>query len=286
MKFIDTIKNIWSIKELRDKIAFTLLLVLVYRIGSYVVLPGVDPSSLSDLATKAGDGILGMVNVFAGGAFSRASIMALGIMPYISASIAVQLLTIAVPYFQKLQKEGESGRRQINQITRILTIMVTMVQGAGYLTLLNSQGIQIVEGYSPALFTITAMIVLSAGTLFAMWIGEKITDNGIGNGISLLIMIGIIAGLPGSFVNELTARFGASGGGLVIFIFELVILFLIIIASIGLIQATRRVAIQYAKRNVVQGVKTLQAGGNRQYLPLKVNASGVMPIIFAQAIMF
>lgn len=286
MKFIETIKNIWSIKELRDKILFTLLLVLVYRIGSYVVLPGVDPSSLSDLAAKAGDGILGMVNVFAGGAFSRASIMALGIMPYISASIAVQLLTIAVPYFQKLQKEGESGRRQINQITRILTIIVTMVQGAGYLTLMNSQGIRIVEGYSPALFTITAMIVLSTGTLFAMWIGEKITDNGIGNGISLLIMVGIIAGLPGSFVNELSARFGASGGGLVIFIFELVILFLIIIASIALVQATRRVAIQYAKRNVVQGAKTMQAGGNRQYLPLKVNASGVMPIIFAQAIMF
>ena len=286
MKFIDTIKNIWSIKELRDKILFTLLLVLVYRVGSYVVLPGVDPSSLDDLAAKAGDGILGMVNVFAGGAFSRASIMALGIMPYISASIAVQLLTIAVPYFQKLQKEGESGRRQINQITRILTIIVTMVQGAGYLTLVNSQGIKIVDGYSPVLFTITAMIVLSAGTLFAMWIGEKITDNGIGNGISLLIMVGIIAGLPGSFVNELTARFGASGGGLVIFIFELIILFLIIIASIALVQATRRVAIQYAKRNVVQGGSALQAGGNRQYLPLKVNASGVMPIIFAQAIMF
>ncbi len=286
MKFIETIKNIWSIKELRDKILFTLLLVLVYRVGSYVVLPGVDPSSLDALAAKAGDGILGMVNVFAGGAFSRASIMALGIMPYISASIAVQLLTIAVPYFQKLQKEGESGRRQINQITRILTIIVTMVQGAGYLTLVNSQGIKIVDGYSPVLFTITAMIVLSAGTLFAMWIGEKITDNGIGNGISLLIMVGIIAGLPGSFVNELTARFGASGGGLVIFIFELIILFLIIIASIALVQATRRVAIQYAKRNVVQGASALQAGGNRQYLPLKVNASGVMPIIFAQAIMF
>jgi preprotein translocase subunit SecY len=286
VKFIETIKNIWSIKELRDKILFTLLLVLVYRIGSYVVLPGVDPSSLDALAAKAGDGILGMVNVFAGGAFSRASIMALGIMPYISASIAVQLLTIAVPYFQKLQKEGESGRRQINQITRILTIIVTMVQGAGYLTLVNSQGIKIVDGYSPVLFTITAMIVLSAGTLFAMWIGEKITDNGIGNGISLLIMVGIIAGLPGSFVNELTARFGASGGGLVIFIFELIILFLIIIASIALVQATRRVAIQYAKRNVVQGGSSLQAGGNRQYLPLKVNASGVMPIIFAQAIMF
>lgn len=286
MKFIETIKNIFSIRELRDKILYTLLLVFVYRIGSYIVLPGVDPSSLADLAAKAGSGILGMVNVFAGGAFSRASIMALGIMPYISASIAVQLLTIAVPYFQKLQKEGESGRRQINQITRILTIAVTMVQGAGYLTLLNTNGIQIVEGYSTVLFTITAMIVLTAGTLFAMWIGEKITDNGIGNGISLLIMIGIIAGLPGAFVNELSARFGASGGGLVIFIFEIVILFLIIIAAIALVQATRRVAIQYAKRNVVQGAKMMQAGGNRQYLPLKVNASGVMPIIFAQAIMF
>ncbi len=286
MKFIETIKNIWSIKELRDKILFTLLLVLVYRIGSYVVLPGVDPSSLKALGEKTGDGLLGLINVFAGGAFSRASIMALGIMPYISASIAVQLLTIAVPYFQKLQKEGESGRRQINQITRLLTIVVTMVQGAGYLTLLNQQGISIVEGYSPVLFTITAMIVLTAGTLFAMWIGEKITDNGIGNGISLLIMVGIIAGLPGSFFNELTARFASSGGGLVIFIFELIILFLIIVASIALVQATRRVAIQYAKRNVIQSGRTMQAGGNRQYLPLKVNASGVMPIIFAQAIMF
>lgn len=286
MKFIETIKNIFSIEELRNKILYTLLLVLVYRIGSYIVIPGVDPTSLDALADRAQSGILGMVNVFAGGAFSRASIMALGIMPYISASIAVQLLTIAVPYFQKLQKEGESGTRQINQITRYLTIVVTMVQGAGYLTLLNNNGISIVEGFSPILFTITAMIVLTAGTLFAMWLGEKITDNGIGNGISLLIMIGIMAGLPGSFLAELTARFGASGGGLVIFIFELVILFIIILVSIALVQATRRVAIQYAKRNVVQGGKMMQAGGNRQYLPLKVNASGVMPIIFAQAIMF
>jgi len=287
VKFLDTIKNIFSIEELRNKILYTLLLVLVYRVGSYIVLPGVDPMSLDALASKAGSGILGMVNVFAGGAFSRASIMALGIMPYISASIAVQLLTIAVPYFQKMQKEGESGRRQINQITRYLTILVTMVQGAGYLTLLNSQGISTVPGYSPFLFTLTAMIVLSAGTLFAMWIGEKITDNGIGNGISLLIMIGIMAGLPGSFASEFLARFGASGGGLVIFIFELVILFLIILAAVALVQATRKIPIQYAKRNMIQGGRMAQqAGGNRQYLPLKVNASGVMPIIFAQAIMF
>lgn len=286
MKFIETIKNIFSIEELRNKILYTLLLVLVYRVGSYIVIPGVDPMSLDALADRAQSGILGMVNVFAGGAFSRASVMALGIMPYISASIAVQLLTIAVPYFQKLQKEGESGTRQINQITRYLTILVTMVQGAGYLTLLNNNGINIVEGFSPILFTITAMIVLTAGTLFAMWLGEKITDNGIGNGISLLIMIGIMAGLPGSFFAELTARFGASGGGLVIFIFELIILFIIIIISIALVQATRRVAIQYAKRNVTQNGRMMQAGGNRQYLPLKVNASGVMPIIFAQAIMF
>lgn len=178
MKFIQTIKNIWSIEELRNKIIYTLLLVLIYRVGSYIVLPGVDPASLGELKAQAGKGILGMVNVFAGGAFSRASIMALGIMPYISASIAVQLMTMAVPYFQKLQKEGESGTRKINQITRVLTVAVTMVQGAGYLTLLRSNNIDIIQGFSPVLFTITAMIVLTTGTLFAMWIGEKITDNG------------------------------------------------------------------------------------------------------------
>lgn len=285
MKFIQTIKNIWSIKELRDKILLTLLLILVYRIGSHIVLPGVDRTSLEGLVGSTDGGLLGMVNIFAGGAFSRASIMALGIMPYISASIAVQLLTIAVPYFQKLQKEGESGRRQINQITRVLTIIVTMVQGAGYLTLLKSEGIDIIEGFSPIMFTITAMIVLTAGTLFAMWIGEKITDSGIGNGISLLIMVGIIANLPSAFKNELTARFQSSGGGLVIFIFEIIVLFLIIIAAIALVQATRRVAIQYAKRNVAGTTSSLQSG-KREYLPLKVNASGVMPIIFAQAILF
>jgi preprotein translocase subunit SecY len=285
VKFIQTIKNIWSIKELRDKILLTLLLILVYRIGSHIVLPGVDRASLEGLIGSTDGGLLGMVNIFAGGAFSRASIMALGIMPYISASIAVQLLTIAVPYFQKLQKEGESGRRQINQITRVLTIAVTMVQGAGYLTLLKSQNIGIIEGFSPLMFTISTMIVLTAGTLFAMWIGEKITDNGIGNGISLLIMVGIIANLPGAFANEFTARFQSSGGGLVIFIFEIIILFLIVIAAIALVQATRRVAIQYAKRNVAGTTSSLQSG-KREYLPLKVNASGVMPIIFAQAILF
>lgn len=286
MKFIETIKNIWSIKDLRDKILYTLLLVLVYRVGSYVVLPGVDPASLGELTEAASGGLLGMVNVFAGGAFSRASIMALGIMPYISASIAVQLLTMAVPYFQKLQKEGESGRRQINQITRILTIAVTMVQGAGYLSLIRSNNIQIVDGYSEVLFIATAMIVLTTGTLFAMWIGERITDNGIGNGISLLIMVGIIAALPGSFASELASKAQSEGGGLIILIIELVLLFLIIVATIALVQATRRVPVQYAKRNVMQNGRMMQEGGNRNYLPLKVNASGVMPIIFAQALMF
>lgn len=286
MKFIETLKNIYHIEELRNKIGYTLLLVLVYRFASYIVLPGINPLELDALTSGANKGILGLINIFAGGAFSRASIMALGIMPYISASIAIQLLTVAVPYFQKLQKEGESGRRQMNQITRYLTIVVTMVQGFAYITYLSSIGLQPVIG-NIMFFKITTMIILSAGTLFAMWIGEKITDNGLGNGISLLIMIGIIANLPGSFVNEATSRFGGSGGGGgMLFLIEIVILFLIVMASIALVQAVRKIPLQYAKRNVVKGGKMVQGGGVRQYLPLKVNASGVMPIIFAQAIMF
>jgi preprotein translocase subunit SecY len=283
VKFIETIKNIYKIEDLRNKIFYTLLLVLVYRIGSFIILPGVDPNSVNELASSASAGILGLINVFAGGAFSRASVMALGIMPYISASIAVQLLSIAVPYFQKLQKEGESGRRQINQITRYLTVAVTMVQGFAYLAFIQQNNIGIVFD-SIVLFRISSMIVLTSGTLFAMWLGEKITDNGIGNGISLLIMIGIIANLPGALWAELVAR--ANGAGLMIFVLEIAILFVIVMATIALVQATRKVPVQYAKRNVVKDGKVSQAGGVRQYLPLKVNASGVMPIIFAQALMF
>lgn len=286
MKFIETLKNIYQIEELRNKIAFTLLLILVYRFASYIVLPGVNPLELDNLTSSAGGGIVGLINIFAGGAFSRASIMALGIMPYISASIAIQLLTVAVPYFQKLQKEGESGRRQMNQITRYLTILVTMVQGFAYITYLEQIGLHPLIN-NVLFFKISTMIILSAGTLFAMWIGEKITDRGIGQGISLLIMIGIIANLPGSVLNEITARFGGSGaGGGMIFILEIAVLFFVVMVTIALVQAVRRIPVQYAKRNVMKRGKIMQAGGVRQYLPLKVNASGVMPIIFAQAIMF
>jgi len=284
VKFIETIKNIYKIEDLRNKIFYTLLLVLVYRIGSFIILPGVDPNSVSQLADNSSGGILGLINVFAGGAFSRASVMALGIMPYISASIAVQLLSMAVPYFQKLQKEGESGRRTINQLTRYLTVAVTMVQGFAYLAFIQQNNIGIVEDFSITFFRISSMIVLTSGTLFAMWLGEKITDNGLGNGISLLIMIGIIANLPGAIWAEFLAR--ANGSGLIIFVLEMAVLFVIVMATIALVQATRKVAVQYAKRNVMKDGKMTQAGGVRQYLPLKVNASGVMPIIFAQALMF
>ena len=286
MKFIENLKNIYKIEELRNKIGYTLLLVMVYRFASYIVLPGVNPLELDSLTSSANSGILGLINIFAGGAFSRASIMALGIMPYISASIAIQLLTVAVPYFQKLQKEGESGRRQMNQITRYLTILVTMFQGFAYIAYLSSLGLNPVIG-NVLFFKVTTMIILTSGTLFAMWIGEKITDNGIGNGISILIMIGIMANLPGSILNEIISKFGGSGaGGGMVFILEIAVLFVIVMATIALVQAVRRIPIQYAKRNIVKDGRMLQAGGVRDYLPLKVNASGVMPIIFAQALMF
>jgi preprotein translocase subunit SecY len=276
--FIDTIKNIFKIEELRSRILNTLGLILIYRLGSFIVLPGVDSAAL-EAASGTPTGIAALINMFAGGAFSRASIFALGIMPYISASIVVQLLGMAVPYFQKLQKEGESGRKRLNSITRMLTILITMGQAPSYIaTQIPASAIVMDSSF----FWIQATIILITGTMFVMWLGEKITDKGIGNGISLIIMIGIIADLPFAFVAEFVSRMEEAGGGLVVFLVELVVLMFIIIGTILLVQGTRRIPVEFAKKIV--GSK--QYGGARQYIPLKVNASGVMPIIFAQAIMF
>ncbi len=283
MKFIETIRNIWKIEDLKSRLITTLGFLLVYRLGSFVVLPGIDPAKLAGLSSQTREGVMGLLDMFSGGAFSNASIFALGIMPYISASIVIQLLGMAIPYFQKLQREGESGRRKINQITRYLTMIILFVQAPGYLANLASQsGEAIIE--SGWWFSVTSTIILTAGTMFVMWIGERITDKGIGNGISLIIMIGIIARLPQSFFAELVSRLEATagGGGLVMLLIELVILFFVFAGTILLVQGTRRIPVQYAKRIV--GNK--QYGGVRQYIPLKVNAAGVMPIIFAQAIMF
>lgn len=285
MKLIQKLKEIWSIEELRQRIILTLGLIVIYRLGTYIVLPGIDPTALENIKSQGSSGILGLVNLFAGGAFSRASVFALGIMPYISASIAIQLLTMAIPYFQKLQKEGESGRRELNQYTRLLTIVVTLFQGAGYVVYLrNADAAAVIPHLSPFIFSISTIVVLTAGTLFVMWMGEKITDKGVGNGISLLIMVGILARFPGSILEEFSSRLAK--GGLISFVIELAFLIVVIGACILLIQGTRRIPVQYAKRNIIQGGKMMQAGGVRQYLPLKLNASGVMPIIFAQAIMF
>ena len=286
MKLFQKLKEIWSIEELRQRILLTLGLIVIYRLGTYIVLPGIDPTALDNVRSQGSSGILGLVNLFAGGAFARASIFALGIMPYISASIAIQLLTLAIPYFQKLQKEGESGRRELNQYTRLLTIVVTGFQAAGYVVYLrNADAAAVLPNLSPLLFTISTVVVLTAGTLFVMWMGEKITDKGIGNGISLIIMIGILARFPGSILEEFSSRLAK--GGLIAFVIEMAFLVVVIGACILLIQGTRRIPVQYAKRNVVSGNnKSMQSGGVRQYLPLKLNASGVMPIIFAQAIMF
>ncbi|ASZ11318.1 preprotein translocase subunit SecY [Chitinophaga pendula] len=282
-KFIETIKNIWSIEDLRNRILTTLLLVLIYRVGSYIVLPGIDANALHNLTEKSNQGILGLINMFAGGSFSRASIFALGIMPYISASIAIQLLTIAVPYFQKLQKEGESGRKKINQYTRILTVVVTGFQASAYVAYLRNQsGGAIIPEYGGFFFWLSTTIVLTAGTLFVMWLGEKITDKGIGNGTSIVIMVGILARLPQALIQEFTSRTTEAGGGLLVFLIELAVFILITIGLILLVQGTRKIPVNYAKRIV--GNK--QYGGVRQFIPLKVNAAGVMPIIFAQAIMF
>lgn len=282
-KFIETIKNIFSIEDLRARIITTLGLLLVYRLGSYVVLPGVDSTALEAAnASNAGGGIMDLINIFAGGAFNRASIFALGIMPYISASIVIQLLGMAIPYFQRLQKEGESGRRKINQITRVLTIAITGFQAPGYIAtqVANYPGVVPNEG---PLWWFSTVLLLITGTMFVMWIGERITEKGIGNGISLLIMIGIIANLPSAFVFEIGSRFGIGGvGGPIILLVEVAVLLVVILVTILLVQGTRKIPVQYAKRIV--GNK--QYGGVRDYIPLKVNAAGVMPIIFAQAIMF
>ncbi len=277
MKFIETIKNIFKIQELRSRILFTLGLILIYRLGSFVVLPGVDPSSLDALAKNSSEGLLGLINMFSGGAFANASVFALGIMPYISSSIVIQLLGMAIPYFQKLQREGESGRKKITQITRILTIFITAAQAPAYLKNLEYQ----IGTEFSGMFWLSSIIIMVAGTMFVMWLGEKITDKGVGNGISLIIMIGIIARFPSALFQEFGTRIEGAGG-LIVFLIEIVMLLVIITLAILLVQGTRKIPVQYAKR--VVGNK--QYGGVRQYLPIKVNGAGVMPIIFAQALMF
>ncbi len=293
-KFIETLKNIWRIEDLRNRIILTISLILIYRLGAYVVLPGVDPRGLEALQQQGQGGLIGLINMFSGGAFSNASIFALGIMPYITASIVIQLLGMAVPYFQKLQKEGESGRKKISQFTRLLTVVIVAFQAPGYIAnMINTLGkyynspsgqtLETVPLYtsSPTFFYILSVVILIAGTMFIMWLGERITDKGIGNGISLIIMIGIIARLPMALVAEFSSKVTQQTGGMVMFLAEMVFLVLVILVTILLVQGTRRVPINFAKR--VVGNK--QYGGVRQYVPLKVNAAGVMPIIFAQAIM-
>jgi preprotein translocase subunit SecY len=280
-KLIQTLKNIWSIEELRGKILFTLMMIAIYRVGSHIVLPGVNPNDI-----KADDGsntgILGLINAFSGGAFNNASIFALGIMPYISASIFMQLMTVLVPRFQKMQKEGESGRKKINQYTRYLTIAVTILQASAYVTYMRNiyQSGGLISSFQPY-FWLTSVVVLTAGTMFVMWMGEKITDKGLGNGTSLIIMIGILARLPQSFLQELSAK-STRNGTILLFIVEIAVLIAIVMGCILLIQGVRKVPVNYAK----QIVGNRQFGGARQFLPLKVNSAGVMPIIFAQAIIF
>lgn len=283
-RFIETLQNIWKIEELRIRLLTTLLFVLIYRFGSFVVLPGIDPTALTALQAQTSGGLLALLDMFSGGAFSNASIFALGIMPYISASIVIQLLTIAVPYFQKMQREGESGRRKMNQITRFLTVVILLVQGPSYLVNLSVQMAQAGTAMpTDWWFRISSTVILCAGSMFVMWLGERITDKGIGNGISFIILIGIIARLPMAFIGEFASRLSDSGGGgLVMLLLEIIILLVVIALAIMLVQGTRRIPVQYAKRIV--GNK--QYGGVRQYIPLKVNAANVMPIIFAQAIMF
>lgn len=280
-KIIETLVNIYKIEELRKRIFYTLGILLIYRLGSFIVLPGIDPSQLENLRAQTSSGVLGLLDMFSGGAFSNASIFALGIMPYISASIVIQLMGVAVPYFQRLQKEGESGRNKINQITRYLTVIILLFQAPSYLANLHAQLPETAFVLKGTFFTISSVLILTAGTIFVMWLGERITDRGIGNGISLIIMIGIIARFPFALAAEFGTRLSGQGG-LVMLLIELVMLLLVILITIALVQAVRRIPVQYAKRIV--GNK--QYGGVRQYIPLKVNAAGVMPIIFAQALMF
>lgn len=283
-KFIETLKNCWKIEDLRQRILITIAFVAIYRFGSFVVLPGIDPSMLQKLQSQTSGGLMSLLDMFSGGAFSNASIFALGIMPYISASIVMQLLAVVVPYFQRMQREGESGRKKINWYTRVLTVAILLFQAPSYLMNLKIQAYgALSSGIDWSVFMIPATIILAAGSMFVLWLGERITDKGIGNGISLIIMIGIIARLPQAFIQEVSSRFTAiTGGGLVMFIVEILILYAVVCASLLLVQGTRKIPVQYAKRIV--GNK--QYGGARQYVPLKLFAANVMPIIFAQALMF
>ena len=286
-KFIETIKNIFRIEELRKRIVYTVLLLLVYRLGCFIVLPGIDASMLANLQSNANNGLVGLLNMFSGGAFGNASIFALGVMPYISASIVIQLLGVFVPYFRKLQMEGESGRKKMNQMTRVLTIVIICIQGPAYMASIHGQidasAFVAVRnlGWSNFVFNLISTLILMAGSMFVMWLGERITDRGVGNGISIIIMIGIVARLPYALAAEISEKFATTNGGPLLIIVELVFWFLVIVAAIALVQAVRKVPVQYAKR--VIGNK--QYGGVRQYIPLKINAAGVMPIIFAQALM-
>ena len=286
-KFIETIKNIFRIEELRKRIVYTVLLLLVYRLGCFIVLPGIDASMLANLQSNANNGLVGLLNMFSGGAFGNASIFALGVMPYISASIVIQLLGVFVPYFRKLQMEGESGRKKMNQMTRVLTIVIICIQGPAYMASIHGQidasAFVAVRnlGWSNFVFNLISTLILMAGSMFVMWLGERITDRGIGNGISIIIMIGIVARLPYALAAEVSEKLATTNGGPLLIIVELVFWFLVIVAAIAIVQAVRRVPVQYAKR--VIGNK--QYGGVRQYIPLKINAAGVMPIIFAQALM-
>jgi preprotein translocase subunit SecY len=286
-KFIETIKNIFKIEELKKRLGYTLLLILVYRLGCFIVLPGIDTTMLAQLQSRTQEGLVGLLNMFSGGAFGNASIFALGVMPYISASIVVQLLGVFVPAFRKMQMEGESGRKKMNQITRYLTIGILCVQGPAYIASIHGQipsAAFIAEtqlGWSRFIFNLVSTLILMSGSMFVMWLGERITDRGIGNGISLIIMIGIVARLPFAFVAEAGTKLTTTNGGLLLLIVELIIWFFVIIATIALVQGVRKVPVQYAKRII----GNRQYGGARQYIPLKINAAGVMPIIFAQALM-
>ena len=283
-KLIDTLKNIWKIEDLRQRILITVLFVAIYRFGSKVLLPGISYNQLDDLRKQTASGLMSLLDMFSGGAFSNASIFALGIMPYISASIVMQLLAVAVPYFQKMQREGESGRKKISMYTRYLTVGILLFQAPSYLVNLKMQvGAAFDPGVTWGLYLVVASVILAAGSMFILWLGERITDKGIGNGVSLIIMIGIIARLPEAFAQEVGSRFAAAtGGGLVMFLIEIIILYAVVCASIVLVQGVRKIPVQYAKR--VVGNK--QYGGARQYIPLKLFAANVMPIIFAQALMF